>query len=153
MNDLVLLAVGAGIAIIGGYIGDEVRAWRERSRERDSIKICIADELREIESTIASMHQVWENAQLFHPNYVSDLLSNTSAYDELRARLFLIKSSTIRKEIGAFYKKLKDTAHKTEGKIGTLAETPEAIAEQRAFDTTFQTIATEAKTLREKLEK
>jgi len=156
MSDLTLVAIGAILgailAIVGGYVGDEVRAWRERGRERKSIKICLSDELHDIETTIGSMHQVWESAQLFHPSYVTDLIGGTSSYDTLRPRLFLIKDQKLRKEIGDFYKKLKDTARKTEGKIGTLAQTQEAAADQAGFDSSFQTLAGEAKTLREKLE-
>lgn len=145
MNDIALLA------ICGGAVGDEVRAWRERNRECRSIKVSLADELSEIETTIGNMHQVWESAQLFHPSYVTDLLASTSAYDNLRPRLFLIKDQTLRKEISDFYKKLKDTAHKTEGKIGTLAQTTEATNEQASFDSSFQALASEAKTIRSKL--
>ena len=156
MSDLGLVVtgavLGATLAIVGGYVGDEVRAWRERGRERKSIKICISDELRDIEATIDSMHQVWNSAQLFHPSYVTDLLAGTSAYDNLRPRLFLIKDKDLRKEIGDFYKKLKDTAHKTEGKIGTLAQTTEATTEQAGFDASFQALHGEAKALRSKLE-
>ena len=99
------------------------------------------------------MHQVWDTAATFHPSYVTDLIDNTSAYDTLRPRLFLIRKGELRKEISDFYKKLKDTAKKTEGKLGTLAQTDEATNEQRGFDTAFQAIGVEAKTLRSKLEK
>jgi hypothetical protein len=153
MNSFVALISGAVLAILGGYVGDEIRTWRERSRERKAIKICIVDELREIETTIGNMHQVWDTAATFHPSYVSDLIGNTSAYDTHRPRMFLIKDTELRKEIGDFYKKLKDTAKKTEGKLGTLAQTEEARNEQRGFDTAFQAIGTESRALRGKLEK
>lgn len=153
MNDLTLLGAGALLAIVGGYVGDEIRAYRERGRERKAIKICIVDELREIETTISNMHQVWETASTFHPSYVTDLIGNTSAFDTHRPRMFLIKDAELRKEISEFYKKLKDTAKKTEGKLGTLAQTDEATNEQRGFDTAFQGIGAESKALRAKLEK
>lgn len=152
MNELWLLLAGAGLAILGGYVGDEIRAWRERGRERKAIKISLADEIKEIEATITTMHNVWDTAQLFHPNYVNDLLAGTAAYDNLRPRLYLIKDAALRKEISDFYKKLKDTANKTEGRIGTLAQTPEATTEQAGFDTAFQALCTDAKNLRSKLE-
>ncbi len=147
------LIIGALLAVFGGYIGDEIRSWRQRCNERKAIKISLCDELSIIESTINNMHQVWENAKVFPQNFVADLLSNTIAYDGLRTRLFLIKDATLRKKIVAFYKKLRDTVKKTEGKIGTLAQTPEAAAEQNAFDTSFQTLGTEAKDIKEALEK
>lgn len=133
MNDIVLLSIGAGLAIVGGAISEEIRAWRGRSRERHAIKVCLADELREVESTIGIMHQVWENAATFHPRFVVDLLDNTSAYDTHRLRLFLIKESELRKEVNDFYKKLKDTAKKAGDKLGTLADTEDAKNEQRGF--------------------
>lgn len=152
MSDIWTLLLGALLAILGGVIGDEVRSARDRSQERNSIKVSIADELTEIEKTISDMHQVWESAQLFHPSFVTDLLSSTSAYDNLRPRLFLIKDKELRKEISNFYKKLKDTAKKTEGKIGTLADTAAASTEQGGFDAAFQAICGEAKVLRSKLD-
>lgn len=151
-SDIWLIILGALLAIIGGYVGDELRALRERSRECKAIKVSLADELQEIETTIGNMHQVWEQAQLLPPAYVTTLLQTTSAYDNLRPRLFLIKDKTLRKEISDFYKKLKDTSLKAEGRLGTLAQTDEAKAEQSGFDASFQTLATEAKNLRNKIE-
>ena len=151
-SDIWLIVLGGLLAIIGGYVGDELRALRERSRECKAIKVSIADELQEIETTIGNMHQVWDQAQLLPPTYVTALLQTTSAYDNLRPRLFLIKDKALRKEISDFYKKLKDTSLKAEGRLGTLAQTDEAKAEQSGFDTSFQSLATEAKTLRCKVE-
>src|SRR3989344_1660443 len=141
MNEIFSLIVGALLATGGGYIGYEARTWRERNREKESIYICISDELRGIEATINNMHQVWESANMFNPNHLTDLLASTTAYDSLRGRLFLISDAILRKDIGDFYKKLKDTVKKIDGKLGTLAETPEATAEQKGFDTEFQNIA------------
>lgn len=151
MNDLQLLILGAVLAIAGGVMGDEIRSWLDRRRERKAIKIAICDELSGIEATIQNIHTVWESAKVFPPNYVNDLLSSTTAYDGLRTRLFLIKEESVRTELSGFYKKLRDTVRKTEGKIGTLADTSEATAEQGAFDTAFQSLGTDAKNLRETL--
>lgn len=149
MNDLGLLILGAILAIAGGVLGDEIRSWSDRRRERKAIKIALCDELGEIEATIHSIHTVWESAKVFPPTYVNDLLSSTTAYDGLRTRLFLIKEEHVRAQLGGFYKKLRDTVRKTEGKIGTLADSAEATAEQGAFDTAFQTLGADAKSLRE----
>jgi hypothetical protein len=151
MNEVQLLILGALLAIVGGVMGDEIRSWLARSRERKAIKISLCDELGEIEAIIHSIHTVWESAKVFTPNYVADLLSSTTAYDGLRTRLFLIKEDTTRTSLNSFYKKLRDTVRKTEGKIGTLADTPEATAEQGYFDAAFQSLGTDAKELREKL--
>lgn len=151
MNDLQLLVLGALLAIAGGVVGDEIRSWLDRRRERKAIKIALCDELSGIEATIHSIHTVWESAQVFPPNYVEDLLSSTTAYEGLRTRLFLIKDESVRAQLSGFYKKLRDTVRKTEGKIGTLADTPEATAEQGSFDTAFQSLGTDAKSLRDLL--
>lgn len=153
MNDALLVLAGAFLAILGGAIGDEIRAIRANARERKSIKICLADELRAVETTLGLMHGTWNTAQMLHPSYVSDLLATMSSYEALRIRLFLISNDQLRKDIGDFYKKLRETARKTKGKIGTLAQTADAIAEQRGFDGEFQALATEARGVRERLER
>jgi hypothetical protein len=153
MNDIWLVILGAVLAIGGGWISDEIRAWRERERELKSIKIAIGDELGEIDTTITNMHEVWTQANVLSPTYINDLLANTTAFDNLRTRLFLIEDETLRKKVVVFYKKLKDAAKKSEGKLGTLADTDEARAEQRAFDTEFQSLGTEARGIKKELEK
>lgn len=152
-NEVWFLLAGAVLAIIGGYVGDELRAWRERSRECKALKISLADELQEIESVIHSMHQTWDTTQILSPSYVTALLKTTSAYDNLRPRLFLISNKDLRKEISDFYKKLKDLSARAEGKLGTLSDTTEAKTEQSGFDSNFQTVAGEARALRGKIEK
>ncbi|HKU19051.1 MAG TPA: hypothetical protein VJP80_07350 [Candidatus Saccharimonadales bacterium] len=152
MNDLELLIVGALLAIVGGGVSDELRSWRERSRKRAAMQVSLADELREIEATIGKMHEVWNSAQVFPPSYVADILSGTAAYDNLRPDLYLIKDTDLRKELHDFYKKLKDAARNTDGKLGSLSEAEEARTEQAGFDSTFQTLCAEAKNIRKKLE-
>jgi hypothetical protein len=152
MNEqLWFIILGATLAIGGGWISDEIRAARERSRELKAIKIAIGDELSEIDTTIKNMHEVWESAHVLNPSYITDLLSMTASFDCLRPRLFLIKKEELRKKVVAFYKKLKDTAKKSEGKLGTLANTPEATAEQTVIEGWFQSIATTAREIREEL--
>lgn len=152
MNDTSSIILGAILAIGGGWISDEIRAWRERGRELKSIKIAIGDELGEIETTIGNMHEVWNQAKVLSPKYITDLLMNTTAFDNLRTRLFLIRDEDLRKKIVAFYKKLKDTGENSKGKLGTLADTDEAKAEQGQFDTEFQALCTEAKNIKKDLE-
>src|SRR3989344_544919 len=105
-NEAWYLILGAVLAIGGGWISDEIRAWRERDRELKSIKVAIGDELGEIESTINNMHEVWKQAKVLSPSYIVNLLANTTAFDTLRTRLFLIKDKDLRKKVVAFYKKL-----------------------------------------------
>jgi hypothetical protein len=149
MSEGIWIITGAGIAIIGGCLGDEFRAWRERSRERDAIKISLVDELQEIVSTIEGMHEVWEETQILSRRYVTTLLNGTSVYNNFRMRFFLIKDSKLRKEIHDFYKKLQNTATKVDDKLGNLSESEE----QSKFDDQFQTISNEAKALQKKLDK
>jgi hypothetical protein len=145
------LILGAILAIGGGWISDSIRAWRERKRELKAIKIALCDELLEIETTIGHMHEVWKEAKVLASTYIIDLLANTTAFDNLRTRLFLITNEVTRKKVLLFYKKLKDTAKKSEGKLGSLADTEESKAEQRTFDADFQAICAEAKATREQL--
>jgi len=88
MNDIYFIFIGAILAIGGGWISDEIRAWRERRRELKSIQIAISDELDEIVTTIKNMHEVWEKSKVFHPTYINDLLSSTSAFEGARTSLF-----------------------------------------------------------------
>lgn len=152
MNELWLLVVGAFLAIIGGAANDEFSSYRERGRKRSAIQVSLADELREIETTIGKMHEVWTTTKIFPPSYIVDLLSGTAAYDNLRPELYLVKDADLRKDINDFYKKLKDAARNTDGKLGSLAGTEEATAEQAGFDSAFQAVASEAKTIRLRLE-
>lgn len=153
MNDALLLLGGAALALLGGIIGDEYRSWRDRSGERKSIKVSLVDELQDIESTLGKMHQVWEKTTTLYPTDITDLQSCNSAYTTHRQRLFLIQDVKLRKEVHVFYKTVSDMIRKTDGKVGTLADTEEAKNEQRGFHDEFQKIAADAKNLREKLEK
>jgi hypothetical protein len=152
MNNPWYLVIGALLATVGGAINNEIRARMELRREREAIKISVVDELSEVESTIKLMHEVWDQTKTIAVKYVEDLLGSTAAYDHCRPRIFLIKNPELRKEIVAFYKKLKDTAKKSEGKVSSLADTDEAKAEQTAIENSFQTLSSEAKALRGKLE-
>lgn len=152
MNNPWYIVFGSGLALVGGTINNEFRAWRDRSNERKAIKISFVDELTEIELAIKSMHDVWDQTKIFSPAYVEDLKSNTSSYDSFRLRLFLIKDVKLRRKIVAFYKKIKDTSKKSEGKGGTLAETDEVKKEQADLEASFQVLGKEAKEIRECLE-
>ncbi|HEX7724531.1 MAG TPA: hypothetical protein VF438_02225 [Candidatus Paceibacterota bacterium] len=152
MNDTESLIAGALLAVIGGAISDSIHAWFERRRELKAIKIVVADELSQIESTVTNMHEVWEQTGVFAAKYVSDILACSSAYESCKPRLFLIKDKDLRKEVISFYKKLKDTVRKSEGKVGSLADTREAKVEQAALETSFQALGTDARTLRDKIE-
>lgn len=150
-NNPWFLVLGALIATIAGYIADETRAWRERARKKKALCISISDELVQIHTALDNMHQVWDKAQLLNPNFVQELRNNTTVYDSLRADMYLIKDVDLRRKISKFYKDVQDTCVKTDGKIGTLASSQDAITEQQGFDTAFQTLSTEAKSIVEKL--
>lgn len=120
-------------------------------RERDSIKIGLSDELDEISTTLKSMHDVWTQAKVLSQTYVSDLIANTTTFNALRTRLFLIKDEKTRKQVVAFYKRLTDTAKKYEGKLGTLATDENAVAEQAEIEREFQVLATEAVAVKKEL--
>jgi hypothetical protein len=141
---------GAVLAVGGGWISDEIRAWRERSREITSIKTAIAAELGEIVTTVDNMNEVWRQANMLPPAYIPELRSSTTIFDELRKRLFLLQEEDQRKIVG-FYKKFKDVLLKAEGKVGTLAETEEARNEQSAFHNDFNQVGDAAKQLKKDL--
>lgn len=151
MNNTWSIILGALIALIGGILGDEFRSWRERGGERKAIKSSICDELTEIESITINMHEVWEKSKILYPSYVADLLGSTSIYESYRTRLFLIEDEKIRKDLVNFYKKLKDLAQKSAGKLGTLAETSEASLEQTNFAGEFKKLGDDATSLKGKL--
>lgn len=153
MSDFILLIIGALLATIGGVGGDEFRSWRERKRELKAMKISIIDELGEIKNIITNMHEVWEKSKVLHPSYITEILASTSIYKHARLRLFLIKDTELRKCLVNFYKKLKNTAKKSEGKLGTLADTAAATAEQAGFHSSFQALGTDAEGIISKLEK
>lgn len=147
----VSLLIGAALAVIGGMISDGIRGWRERARERNAMKICILDEINDIISTLEKMHEVWEHGNVLPAFHVNDVCTNTTAFDSLRLRLFLIKDDDLRKKIFAFYKKLKDLGEKSKGKVGSLADTPKVRDQQSKFDIEFQALCTDAKEIRDKL--
>ncbi|MDD5055039.1 MAG: hypothetical protein PHZ00_02100 [Candidatus Peribacteraceae bacterium] len=147
-----LLILGAAIAVFGGVLGYEYNAWRDSCRELKSIKVSLCDELGDIESTIKSMHEVWDKSKTLYPSYLETLQQNTTAFDGLRERLFLIGESALRKKVVDYYRKLKDAVKEYQGKIGSLANTDQAKAEQANIAAAFKTLETEAKNIREGLE-
>jgi len=150
-KEIVFLIIGAVLAIVGGILGDEIRSSRENKRELKSIKTTIGDELGEIEATVTNMHEVWVQAKVLPQNYVANLQGDTTAFDNLRMRLFLIEDENLRKDIISFYKKLKDTCKNSKGKIGTLADTDEARGQQANIDSEFQKLGSGAKSIKERL--
>lgn len=158
INPLLSLAVGAApillgavLAVLGGWIGFEIQANREDGRELKAIKIMLGDELASIDTTIQTMHETWTQSSVLYPSYISDLSSNTTCFDELKLRLFLINDDKLRGEIRTFYKKFKDLLRKSEGKVGTLAETQEAKDEQKKLHDEFEKLGKEAGEIKNKL--
>lgn len=145
------IVLGAVLAIVGGWLGYEIRAKRDDRRELGAMKTTLGDELSSIEGTIRTMHETWTQSQVLYPAYISDLSSSTSSYENLRMRLFLIKDEELRKEIIMFYKKFKDILIKSEGNVGTLAESTEAVAAQTKIHDEFEKLGKDAHELLERL--
>lgn len=152
MNDFILLIVGGVLTVIGGAANGEINARAERKRELEAIKSALADELGGMETTLQHMHEVWEKSKVLHSSYLADLMSDTAAFEAFRLRFFLIEDVTLRKEIVAFYKKVSALVNKNQEKVGSLGNSPDVQAEQAAIEASFQTLVTEAKTIRGKLE-
>ena len=146
------MLLGAFLAVVGGWIGYEIRAKREDHRELSAIKVTIGDELFSIGVTIKTMHETWTQSNVLYPAYISDLSSNTT-FDNLRPRLFLIKDHELRRDIVSFYKKFKDLLKKSEGEVGTLAETDEAKKEQQKIHDEFEKLGVETDKLKNKITK
>jgi hypothetical protein len=144
MSNLWAIIVGALSAIIGGAVADEIRARVDRKRQRDAIKISISDELSEIEAGMKNMLEVWNKSKMLHSSYAGDLSKSTTTYDECKINLHLIDDVTLRKDIVSFYKKLRDLVARSRGKIGTLAQTIDAIAEQTTFSAEFKQLGENA---------
>lgn len=145
------IVLGAILAILGGWIGYVIQAKGDDSRELKAIKIMLGDELDSIHTTIQTMHETWTQSNVIYPVYISDLNSNTVSFDELKLRLFLIKNDKLRVEIRTFYKKFKDLLKKSEGKVGTLAESSEAKEEQKKIHDEFEKLGKEAGEIKNKL--
>lgn len=152
MNDFILLLIGGFLTIIGGAISNTIHSHLEQGRELKAIKSALADELSGMEATIKLMHEVWEVSHVLYASHLADLAANTKAFDAFYLRLFLIKDTAFRKEMVVFYKKVRDMVRKNEGKVGSLADTTEARAEQTAIEAAFSALAVEAKNIRSKLE-
>lgn len=152
-NSFWTLILGASLAAGGGLASDEIRAFRERKRELKAIKISLSDELGDVEAAINKMHEVWEQAKVLSPTYIAELSADTASFDSLRLRLFLMKDKELRKKVTDFYRRLKDLIKRSEGKLGTLAESDDARSEQKDFDAKFGALATDAKSLKAELDK
>lgn len=152
LRNLIIGAVlGALLAIIGGIIGQWLRMQLELWQERKFIKLGLADELDEIASITKRLKETFEKAGTTHKSYLLELKSNTACFDHHRRRLFILKGEVLRHKIVEFYRKLKDNIEESEGKVGTLAQTPEAKAEQKEIVTKLENFASEADTIKKSL--
>jgi hypothetical protein len=151
LKGMLPILTGAISAILGGWLGYEIRAKRQDDKELRSIKITIGDELVSIRRTIDTMHQAWtRSSQLYAPD-IADLGSNTVCFEELRTRLFLIGDDSLRSDIRDFYREFKELLKKSEGKVGSLSDTEEAKAEQAKIHDDFVALGTKAVALNTRL--
>ena len=151
MSNFISLIIGALLAISGGAVIEWLKLRMEKRQELKFLKISFVDELHEICSIIEKLSETWERSSMVHKAYIDELSDNMSAFGHHRNRIFLFKKTTVRRELITFYKKLKEAIKDCEGKVGSLAETPEAKSEQEAVKNKFCTLKTEAETLEGKL--
>ncbi|PGH38004.1 MAG: hypothetical protein CRN43_17825 [Candidatus Nephrothrix sp. EaCA] len=152
LTTLQSLIAGALLAVIGGVAGEWLRMQLEKHQERTFIKIGLSDELSEIHSTINRLKETFDKTELAHGSYLIDL-ANVEAYNHHRRRLFLLKGKDFRHKIASFYKRLNDCIRSSEGKVGTLADTPESKAEQKEIVTKLCGFANEAEVIKSALER
>ncbi len=151
MNNILYIILGSVLTIAGGAVNDEIRSTQETKRERKAITISLCDELTEISTTMKNMQEVWEKSKVLYPSYVADIIASTSTYESYKTRLFLIKGEETRKSLVSFYKKMREVARRSDGKLGTLADTEESKTEQSTFAVEFKKIGEDAEALKIKL--
>lgn len=152
MNEFWGIILGAILAVGGGAANDEISSWRERRRERKAISVSISDELTEIQQVLTKIKNVWEGTHTLIPSYIRDLKSCTSAYDNLRPRLFLIKEDGLRRKITTFYRDLKCSADKDSRKAGSLSKNEDAQNEQQEIADRLIKLLSDAADLQSKLQ-
>lgn len=151
--ELVLLVVGATLAVIGGTLGKVIDSSLERNREVRFIKIGLKSDLNEIIDIISACKDTFNNSspKQVSKKYISQLQSYTEVFKEYRLRMFLVKKDT-RKKVFKFYRDLDAQLTDHAKKAGTLSpSTPASLQEQQAIMTDLNNLSNEARELRNKL--
>jgi hypothetical protein len=144
--------IGSTLAFVGGVVGEYLKVRMQNRKERNYIISNLEDELVEIIDIISKFNETFENSGTGTANkkYIIDLGNSMSLYTNHKDRLFLFKNKSLRREINVLYKDLKTLISESEGKVGTLANTPESKAQQKEIVQKYKDISTQAQTLKGK---
>jgi len=148
---IIWAAVGAILASFGGFMGEVLNIFMQNKRERTYIIISLDDELTEIIDIISKFSETFENSGNANKKYIVDLSNSMSSFALHKNKLYLFKNYTLRRRITSFYKSLNNIISEDGSKVGTLAQTAEAKAEQREIVKKFKDIVTTANSIKDSL--
>ncbi|MBN8697409.1 MAG: hypothetical protein J0L87_12835 [Bacteroidetes bacterium] len=150
-NVILGAVLGALFAVVGGGVGKKIEMWLNLRQERSFIKKGLIDELDEIITVIGKLKETFEQTSQTPKSYIIDLKSNIEAYNHHRHRLFVLQGDDLRHKIIQFYRKLKDSLEDAEGKVGTLATSPQAKQQQKDIVSKMEKFEQDAKELKKLL--
>ena len=96
--------IGGLLSMIGGFFAVLIRVRVERKEEINFIKICLADELNEICTIVASMKDTYNKSPIIYAVDLNRLKENTTNFNDHRKRIYLITDEVLRKKVIKFYK-------------------------------------------------
>ncbi len=128
------------------------RARLDKKQEINYIKISLTDELNEICTIIGKLNETHATTHTLPNRYLNDLQKNTESFKYHKPKIFLINSSTLRKEIVVFYKALDEIISESINRVGSLGENPTGATHDQII-TKFDNIKIKAETLVSNLNK
>ena len=115
--DYILLIVGAILAVIGGVVTEILKSWLESRKDLKILKTLLLDNLHEVITILENLIEVFKQANQISPAYLEQLDEQSKFFDgTLKEKTFAINKEDLRKDIIAFYKKLK-ILHKETGAL------------------------------------
>ena len=145
-------AIGASLAIIGGFVAVIVRLRLEKKNELDCLKIILADEISEIADIIGRMVDVHSSTDRVPKLYINELSENFRAYENVRQRIFLFGDSALRKHISELYKKLNAEIKKFDDTVGSLKEDSDQVRARADLIVRYKEIKENAVRLKTEIE-
>ena len=112
-----LLLLGGILSVFGGYFGVIIRIQLENRQEIDFIKICLIDELEDIENAYKEILKKFTQSSIVTKEDLNGLLRYTDSYERTQNRIYLIRDKKLRKNINDFYRKIPNTIKNAEQQI------------------------------------